>query len=143
MKRWLLLALFGLSLPVKAIEFATVEQATILYNTPSVRGNKLFVIRRDTPVEIVVRIKGWYKVRDAEGGLAWIEQQYVSSKRTLIVTAERAEIRQRADENSPLVFEAEKNVSLEFLETAPGGWARVRHHEGQAGFVHLNQVWGF
>ena len=143
MKRWLLLTLFCLSLPAGAIEFATVETATILYDTPSVRGNKLFVIRRNTPVEVVVKIKDWHKVRDAEGGLAWIEQKYLSSKRTVIVIAERAEIRQQANENSPLVFEAEKNVSLDYLEAALGGWVRVRHHGGQAGFVRLNQIWGF
>ena len=138
----LLLVSLAAALPAVAVEYRTVETATILYDAPSQRGVKLFVIRRDTPVEIVVSLEGWSKVRDAEGGLAWIEKSKLGEKRSVIVTAGRAEIRERAEEGAPLAFEAEKNVSLEFLEMAPGGWIRVRHRDGLAGFVRANQVWG-
>ena len=132
----------GFSLPVSAIEYRSVNAVTVLYDAPSQRGGKLFVIRRDTPVEVVVSLEGWSKVRDAEGGLAWIEKKYLSEKRSVIVTANRAEIRQKAEEASPLVFEAEKNVALEYLEALPGGWIKVRHTDGQSGFVRANQIWG-
>ena len=36
----------------------------------------------------------------------------------------------------------EKNVSLDYLEAAPGGWIKVRHRDGQSGYVRANQVWG-
>ena len=125
-----------------AIEYRSVNAATILYDAPSQRGGKRFVIKRDTPVEVVVSLDGWSKVRDAEGSLAWIEKKFLSDKRSVIVTAERAEVRQKAEEGSPLVFEAEKNVSLEYLEAVPGGWVKVRHLDGQSGFVRGNQIWG-
>lgn len=132
----------GVSLPAAAIEYRTVDAVTVLYDAPSQRGSKLYVIRRYTPVEVVVALDGWSKVRDAEGSLAWIEKKYLSDKRSVIVTADRAEIRQKAEDGSALVFEAEKNVSLEYLETAPGGWIKVRHLDGQTGFVRGNQIWG-
>ena len=132
----------GFSMSANAIEFRTVNAATVLYDAPSVRGKPLFVIKRLTPVEPVVSLEGWTKVRDAEGGLSWIEKKFLSDKRTVIVTAERAEVRQKADESSQLIFEAEKNVSLEYLESAPGGWIKVRHLDGQSGFVRGNQIWG-
>ena len=91
---------------------------------------------------MVVGLEGWAKVRDAEGGLAWIERKNLSERRSVIVRIERAEIRQKAEEAAPLVFEAEKNVSLEYLETLPGGWIKVRHRDGQMGFVRAGQVWG-
>ncbi|MBK7423467.1 MAG: SH3 domain-containing protein [Propionivibrio sp.] len=138
----LLLAAAGFTMPAIAIEYRTVDAVAVLYDAPSQRGSKLFVIRRDTPVEVVVSLEGWSKVRDAEGGLAWIEKKYLSEKRSLIVTVDRAEVRQKAEESSPLVFEAEKNVALEYLETVPGGWIRVRHRDGQSGFVRANQIWG-
>ncbi|MFT3849231.1 MAG: SH3 domain-containing protein [Propionivibrio sp.] len=130
------------SAPAAAIEYRTVDAATVLYDAPSQRGSKLYVIRRHTPVEVVVALDGWSKVRDAEGSLAWIEKKYLSDRRSVIVTAERAEVRQKADEGSALVFEAEKNVALEYLESAPGGWIKVRHADGQSGFVRGNQIWG-
>ena len=133
----------AVALPTAAIEYRTVDAATVLYDAPSQRGVKLFVIHRGTPVEVVVNIEGWSKVRDAEGGLAWIEKKYLSDRRTVIVRADRAEIRQKAEEDAPLVFEADRNVALDYLETVPGGWIKVRHADGASGFVRASQVWGF
>ena len=138
----LLLAAVVFSMPAIAIEYRTVDAVAVLYDAPSQRGSKLFVIRRDTPVEVVVSLEGWSKVRDAAGGLAWIEKKYLSEKRSVIVTVDRAEVRQKAEEGSPLIFEAERNVALEYIETGPGGWIRVRHRDGQSGFVRANQIWG-
>lgn len=138
----LLLAATAFSMSANAIEYRTVDAVTVLYDAPSQRGSKLFVIRRDTPVEVVVSLEGWSKVRDAGGGLAWIEKKYLSEKRSVIVTVDQAEVRQKAEEGSPLIFEAERNVALEYLETVPGGWVRVRHRDGQSGFVRANQIWG-
>lgn len=132
----------GLAVPALAIEYRTVNIATVLYDAPSLRGSKLFVIRRGTPVELVVNLEGWSKVRDADGGLAWIEAAALVKRRSVIVTVARAQVRQNADEAAALVFEAEKNVSLEYLETSPGGWVKVRHRDGATGFVRANQVWG-
>jgi len=143
MKRLLTLMLCaGLALPAWAVEYRTVDAATVLYDAPSQRGSKLFVIKRDTPVELVVSLEGWAKVRDAEGGLAWIEKKFLVERRMVIVSVSRAEIRQKADESAPLVFEAEKNVALDYLETAPGGWVKVHHRDGSTGFVRANQIWG-
>ena len=142
MKRRLLLLATICALPAFAVDYRTVDTATILYDAPSQRGAKQFVVKRDTPVEQVVVLEGWSKVRDADGGLAWIEKKYLNERRTVIVTAERADIRQKPDEASPLVFAAEKKVSLDCLETVPGGWAKVRHRDGQSGYVRATQVWG-
>ena len=142
MKRRFFLLACTLTLSAQAIEYRTVETTTVLYDAPSQRGIKQFVIRRDTPVEIVVSLDGWAKIRDSEGTLAWIERKFLAERRSLIVTASRAEIRQANNESSPLVFEAEKNVSLDYLEAAPGGWIKVRHRDGQSGYVRANQVWG-
>ena len=74
---------------------------------------------------------------------AWIEQTYLSDKHSVIVTADRADVRRKADDSSSLVFEAEKNVALEFVEMAPGGWIKVRHRDGASGYVRANQIWGY
>lgn len=132
----------GLASSAQAIEYRTVEEAAVLYDAPSQKGAKLFVIKRNTPVEVVVGLEGWIKVRDSEGGLAWIEKKYLSDRRSLIVAASRAEVRQNADAAAQLVFEAEKGVLLDHVETMPGGWLKVRHRDGQTGFVRSNQVWG-
>jgi len=136
------LALLLAAAPAFAIEYRSVEQAAVLYDAPSVKGKPLFVIRPQTPVETVVSLEGWVKVRDAEGGLAWIESKFLADRRMVQVTADRAQIRGEARDDAPLVFEAERGVALELEESGLGGWVRVRHRDGQSGFVRGSQVWG-
>ena len=143
MKRLLpLLLAMCFAASASAIEYRSVNAATVLYDAPSQRGGKLFVIKRDTPVEVVVSLEGWSKVRDAEGGLAWIDKKYLAEKRTLIVVADRAVVRQKAEDGAAMVFEVEKNVVLEYLEPPAADWVKVRHRDGVSGYVRANQVWG-
>src|SRR4051794_9997129 len=68
------------ALPAAALEFrSTIEPATILYDGPSVRSQKVFVVGRDYPFEVVVSLEGWAKVRDVAGApLAWVERKALS-----------------------------------------------------------------
>jgi SH3-like domain-containing protein len=40
-----------------------------------------------------------------------------------------------------VVFQAQQNVVLE-LEDVKGEWLRVRHRDGQVGFIKAADVWG-
>lgn len=126
----------------QALEYRSVAEAAVLYDAPSQKASPLFVVRPGTPVEVIVTTAGWVKVRDAAGDITWIEAKALADKRTVIVTASRAEIRQKPDAAAPLLFEADKDVVLELEDAGPAGWARVRHRDGQAGYVRLNQIWG-
>ena len=129
--------------PVLAIDYRSVDvPAAILYDSPSLKGKKLYLIKAQTPVEIVVRLEGWFKVRDAEGTLAWLEAKQLSERRTLVVTAARAEIRQSDKAEAAVLAELDKWVAVEFIEPAAPGWAKVRHRDGITGFVRATQVWG-
>ncbi len=146
MQRPLLAALLGLlgALPAQAIDYRSVEApgAIVMYDAPSQKGKKLYLLKPQTPLETVVRLEGWVKVRDAEGTMAWVESKYLSERRTLVVTAPKAEIRQSDKAESPVLFEGEKWLALELLEPASQGWAKVRHRDGASGFVRTTQVWG-
>jgi SH3-like domain-containing protein len=136
--------MLALGLPASAwpLEFRSVADAAVLYDAPSRQARRLYVMARQTPVEVVVTVEGWTKVRDAGGDIAWIEKRLLSEQRTLIVTAARGEVRSQPDEKAALAFEADKDVVLELVEAAPPGWAKVRHRDGQTGFVRVTQVWG-
>lgn len=138
----LLLPLLASALEVRSIKPAEGVAAAVLYDAPSKAGKKLFLIRRYTPVELVVSLEGWSKVRDIDGSLAWVEKKDLSEQRTVQVSAERAQARQAADAGAALVFEAEKGVALDVVEPPAAGWVKVRHRDGATGFVRANQVWG-
>lgn len=129
--------------PAWALDFRSVaESAAVLYDAPSARAKKLYVVNRGYPVEVVVAVEGWVKVRDASGELAWIESRFLSDRRTVMVKVPLAQIHQSTDDNAPVVFQAQQNVILELVDVASGGWLRVKHRDGQAGFVKVTQVWG-
>ena len=129
--------------PAWALEFRSVaENGVVLFDAPSQKARPLYIIVRDTPVEVVVSLEGRVKVRDVAGDLAGMEKKSLAEKRMLIVTAKTAEVRVQAEAGAPLVFEADKDVLLEFVEAGPLGWAKVRHRDGPSGFVRSNQVWG-
>jgi len=126
-----------------AIDYRSVSvPAAILYDAPSQAGKKLYLIKAQTPVEVVVRLEGWFKVRDAEGTLAWIESRLLSERRMLVVTAPVAEIRQSDKPEAPVLAELDKWVAVEFIEPASPGWAKVRHRDGATGYIRATQVWG-
>ena len=126
-----------------AQEYRSVSAvAAVLYDAPSVQGKKLYLVKTGTPLEVLVQVEGWTKVRDAEGGIAWIANSALTAKRMVVVTADQAEVRQAASEGAALVFQAGKWVALELLEGAPAGWVKVRHADGASGFVRMMQVWG-
>ena len=136
-------ALLAFACSAAAGEFRSIaENGTPMYDAPSVRAKKLFVASRYYPVEIVINIDSWLKVRDQAGDLVWVEKKTLSDKRTVIVTVPVAEVRQAANDQAALVFQAQQGVALDVAEPPAGGWIRVRHAEGQSGYVKINQVWG-
>lgn len=126
-----------------AAEFRSVaENAAILYDAPSAKAKKLFILGRGYPLELIVVTAGWVKVRDASGELYWVEAKSLSERRTVMVKVRRAEIRRAAADDAPLATQAEQNALLELNEITAGGWARVTYAEGQSGYVKLSQLWG-
>lgn len=125
-----------------ALDYMTVSEAAPMYDAPSAKAKPLFVALAGTPVELVVSLEGWSKVRDSKGDLAWIEKSHLTDKRNLIVRAERAQVRSAAEDAAALVFEVELDVVLELLEPVSAGWAKVRHRDGQSGYLKVSQVWG-
>lgn len=125
-----------------ASDYRSLAEPAILYDAPSKQGKPLFVIQRYTPVETVVNIDRWVKVREPAGSLLWLERRQLSDKRTVIITAARADIRQKPDASAPLAFEASKDVVLELSEKPADGWVKVKHRDGTSGFIRVNQVWG-
>jgi len=143
MRSLVVLVLLALAGPAAAAEFRSIaESGTLMYDAPSVRAKKLFVASRLYPVEIVINIDTWAKVRDHAGDLVWVEKKALSDKRTVIVTVNVAEARQTASDQAALVFQAQQGVALDIAEPPAGGWIKVRHLDGATGYVRISQVWG-
>ena len=139
---WLAAIALG-AVPALAAEFRTLgDKPAVLYDAPSTRADRLFVASRNYPFEVLVKLDHWTKVRDSNGEVAWVENAALGSRATVLVTVPLADIRGAASAQSPLVFEAYKSVLLEVLEPPNDGWVKVRHRDGQQGFIRVAHVWG-
>lgn len=129
-----------------AAQFHSTTDVAVLYDAPSAKARPLFVLARGTPLELIVTVEGWMKIRDVGGTVAWVDRKVIGDKRMLVVRAPMADVLANPVDSAPLVFKAEQNVLVELVDTAyvtnTPGWAKVRHRDGQVGYVRIGQVWG-
>ena len=147
LKRLIMLGLtmvgLAFSFSAFALEFRSIlSPKAILYDAPSTEASKLYILGQGYPVEIIVNLGAWIKIRDALGGLSWVEGKQLSSKRTVLVLA-KTDIKSAEEASSSLVATVEKDVILELLPaTTKIGWVKVKHRDGVTGFVQSNVLWG-
>jgi len=123
-------------------DFRSTNDVAVMYDTPSPKAKKIYVVSRHYPVEVLVTLDHWVRVRDMNGELAWMEASALGDKRYVVATGTGADVRAQPDEQAPILFRAQTGVILELIESATPGWLRVRHRDGQSGYVRINQVWG-
>jgi len=132
-----------------ALEFRSVAAPkAVLYDAPSGQAKKVYVVGQGYPVEIIVNLGSWIKVRDHYGTLSWIEAKDLDTKRTLIVTTNDAELKETADTAAKVISRVEKDVLLEMMEppslgSSGTGWVKVRHRDGLTGYIQATSVWGY
>ena len=140
-----LIALMLVPTLAAALEFKSVAvPKAVLYDAPSASAKKVLLLSQSYPVEIIVNLGDWLKVRDVQGSINWVEAKQLSAKRTVLVTAANAEIRSDAGAASSLLATLEKDVVLELVDSKlNNGWLKVKHREGVTGFILISSVWGF
>lgn len=136
------LLLLGVSCAAHAFDFVSVSEPAILYDANSLKAKKQFVATRYLPLEQVVVLDNWVKVRDVSGKLFWIEKRQLSSKRYVMVVTPMSVVRRSADESAEIVFQATQQLGLEWLGNTGNGWVKVRHADGNTGYLHSSDVWG-
>ena len=126
-----------------AVDFKTVGAApVILYDAPSAKGGKLYVAPRGMPLEVVLSYGEWVKVRDASGEMAWTEAKGLSAKRNVVARAANLKVRASPDDTASAILLVDKGVLREMSEQPSSGWVKVRHKDGQSGYVKTSEVWG-
>ena len=127
----------------QAVEYVSVKDSSaIFYDAPSVKAKKLFVVNRYMPLEQVVVLDSWVKVRDKSGGLYWVEKKLLSSTRYVFALLPLVDVLAQPEESAKRMFQIRQQIALEFLEATSTGWIKVRHQDGEVGYVRSADVWG-
>lgn len=126
-----------------AADYVSVADGpAILYDSPSTKGSKLFVVSRYMPLELIVKLKDWVKVRDSSSNIAWIEERALSSKHFVVVTSDLSPVRQAPEDNAAILAQVKKQVVLEWLDNTGSGWVKIRIQNNVTGYVRAADVWG-
>jgi SH3-like domain-containing protein len=127
----------------QALEFRSIASSkAIMLDAPSLEAKKIYILSQGYPVEVIVNLDTWVKVRDQQGGLSWVESKHLTNKRMLLVTGE-AEIKSKGDSSAELLASVEHGVVLELLSSAiKNGWVKVKHRDGITGYIQSHLVWG-
>ena len=137
-----LLALLGTA-HAASVEFKSIGlTAAVMFDVPSQRGRKMFIAPPGMPVEIVVVSGEWSRVRDLSGELSWVESRALTNQRNVIVEVPQVTVRATASESAVAVFTASKGVLLELAEPITSSWIKVKHRDGETGYLKASEVWG-
>jgi SH3-like domain-containing protein len=96
--------------------------------------------RPGMPLRITAEHEHWRRVEDAEGAGGWVHYALLSGSRSVLVSAESADLRMRPDAAAPVVARVERGVVARVLECAPD-WCRV-NAQGTRGWLDKAALWG-
>lgn len=125
-------------------EFRSVSVSkTILYEAPSATTKRVYLVSEGYPLEVIVNLGDWLKVRDPYGTLSWVESKNLQSKRTVIVKVDKANIFKEPELKSALLANIEKDIVIELSDPLiTSGWIKVRYQQDLDGYIQASQVWG-
>lgn len=141
-KKYLFCLLALMPAVASALDYRSVAvPRAVMFDAPSASAKKRFVVSQFYPVEVIVNLGAWVKVRDKTGELAWMESTQLAAQRT-VIALDQADVFTAADASSAVVFRVEKDVALEWLQAPVKGWVKVKHKDGLTGYIAADKVWG-
>lgn len=108
---------------------------------PSLDYPSNWVYRRaDLPVRVVQVLGNWRKIEDPAGTQGWMHVRLLSATETAIVTGRNAQIHEKRDDGSALLYTVEPGV-VGRVSKCSDGWC-LFDVRGQRGFIHASSLWG-
>ena len=126
-------------------DFVSVQtKQAILFEGPSNTTKKMFIVTEGYPLEVLVSLKDWKKVKDHSGKISWIEAKNIQEERTVLILKDNQVIFNQANGKSHKLANVDKYVVLKLNSAILiGDWAEVKTQiEGLIGFVNTKEVWG-
>ena len=97
-------------------------------------------VREGVPLKVLRVISGWRLVEDIDGARGWMLAKFLGRSRTATVKGGVAEIREKADGASRLLWRAEPGVTGKLGDCGPV-WCKI-DIDGRLGHVAKAAVWG-
>jgi SH3-like domain-containing protein len=126
---------------------ASAERLSVAVNKANVRSGPgknydvLWSVGKYFPVDIVKTSGDWREIRDFEGDVGWMHHSLLKEVPSVIVKGSLVNVREGPGKDTKVLFQAETGVSFK-VEEKKDKWLRVRHADGDTGWIHESLVWG-
>jgi len=107
---------------------------------PGTNHNILWSAEKYYPFDVLKKSGRWYKIRDFEGDEGWIHVSLLRQIPAVVVKARLVNVRERPGTNYKILLQAERGVCFKRLGQK-GKWLKVRHADGERGWIHKSLVW--
>lgn len=127
---------------------AAAERMAVSVSVANIRSGPgrshevLWQAEKYTPVKVLDRDQSgsWCYFADYEGTRAWLHENLLQKMDTVITKTGLCNIRSGPGTDHELVFQAQEGVPFKVLDRE-GAWIRVRHADGDTGWIHKKLVW--
>jgi SH3-like domain-containing protein len=136
-------ALFIVSLAATglAAEYVSVKKDGVnMRSGPNTTSKVIWQVFESFPLEVIKREGKWAYVVDFEGDKGWIYETLISSKKTVIVDVETANMRSGSSTSDSIIATVKKGVVFEMLEMK-GDWMKVSYKNEITGWMHNSLLW--
>jgi SH3-like domain-containing protein len=138
-----IVAIIFLSLSVAghAAEYVSVKKDAVnIRSGPSTKNKVIWQVFEGFPLQIKKRDGKWVRIADFEGDEGWIYETLISSKKSVIVNVETANMRSGPSTDENIIATVKKGVVFEPLEMN-GPWMKIRYKDEFIGWMHNSLVW--
>lgn len=96
---------------------------------------------RGLPLQVVAETSDWRRVCDPDGGMAWVHQRTVDTRRTVMrVRADTVDLRRRPTTDAAVAARL-AGRSIAALDSCKDGWCKVSADKAE-GWLPEGEVWG-
>ena len=131
--------------PASSADFVSIKvKKAFLYEGPSSSTDKEFIITEGYPLQVMVRLKDWIKVKDHLGKISWIQSADTSKDRNVMTLNDNVNLFYKPTTDSVHLAKIEKDITLKLLSPFPtNGWIQVKTlSQNIEGYIRAEDVWG-
>ena len=96
------------------------------------------------PLQILKKKGDWYRVKDFEGDIGWVYRKLTSKTPAVVVKTRkkvRANVRYGAGKKYKRIFQAARGSAFKLVKKS-GNWIKIKHADGDTGWIYKKLLWG-
>lgn len=122
-------------------EYVSVKKDAVnIRSGPSTKSRVIWQVFKGFPLQVMKKEGKWAAIVDFEGDKGWIYETLITSKKSVIVKVETANMRSGPTTKDTIVATVKKGVVFEPHEMK-GDWIKISYKDELTGWMHKSLLW--